>query len=156
MPSIRHLIFTLPLSAGALACAEFVAPASPSAPSVLGVYALHSAAGAAPPALVQRLVESETGMQMQVYVMSDTLELDANGRYQQRAQLEVRSGATAIAHTHWVDRGTYSVQNGAMHFDSNYFQNVGFGGTRGAGNISLLQDIVGEGTSVEYVLQPAG
>ena len=154
MPITRRLLAALPLSASALACSEPAAP-TPAPPSVLGVYALHTAAGGAPPALIQHIVETETGLQMQVYVMTDTLELDAGGQYQQRAQIEVRSGTTLVNRARWADHGTYALRNGAMHFESDYLQNVTFEGSAGTSSISLVQDLVGEGTTVEYVLRPA-
>lgn len=123
---------------------------------MVGVYALRTAAGATPPALVQHIVETETGLQMQVYVMNDTLELDIGGHYRQRAQIEVRSGTTLINRARWADHGTYTLQRGAMRFDSDYLQNVTFAGSLGTGTISLVQDLVGEGTTAEYVLEPAG
>lgn len=149
----RRLFAALPLATGAFACTDSVAPAAPG-PSVAGVYALHTAAGAPPPSLIQHIVESETGVQMQVYVTSDTLELEANGQYQQRAQIEVRVGSTLINRARWADHGTYVLDHGAVHFESDYLQNVTFEGSAGANRVSVTQDLVGEGTTVEYVLRP--
>jgi hypothetical protein len=156
MSITSRLVATLSLLASAFACSDPAAPASPPAPSILGVYALRTAAGAEPPALIQHIIEAESGMRMQVYVMSDTLELDVGGHYQQRALIEVRSGSTLVGRSRWFDRGRYSSQHGVMRFESDYLQNVAFDGVLGAGSVSLVQDLVGEGTTVVYVLQPAG
>lgn len=156
MSRIHSYVAALSLIAGALACVDARVTAPLPSGSILGVYALHSAAGAPPPALIQHLIESETGRQMQVYVMSDTLALDGNGHYLQRAEIEVRSGSTVISRAHWSDHGTYALHDGAMHFESDYLQNVRFDGTLGTGHIALTQDLVGEGATVTYVLHPAG
>lgn len=153
MPMTRRLLAALPLAAGAIGCSDPVSP-TPDADAVIGVYALHTAAGAAPPALVQQIVEVETGLQMQAYVTSDTLELDSTGRYQQRARIEVRSGSVLINRARWADHGTYALRNGTLHFESDYFQNVTFDGTAASGSVRVTQDIVGEGTAVEYVFRP--
>lgn len=148
----RRLFATLPFAAGVIGCTDPVSP-TPDSESVPGAYALHTAAGVAPPALLEHIVESETGTRMEVYITTDTLQLIAGGRYQQRAQLEVRSGSALINRTRWADRGTYTLQNGALHFVSDYFQNVAFDGAAASRSVRITQDIVGEGTTSEFVFQ---
>lgn len=152
MPIIRRPLAAL-LLAAAFGCTDGSVTAPVSSPGT-GVHALRTAAGADLPALVQRVVESETGMEMQVYVLSDTLELDDHGRYQQRAVIEVRAGDVVIGRSRWVDRGTYTLDRGRAHFESDYLQNVTFDGVVSAGSLRVMQDLVGEGTAVEYVFQP--
>lgn len=148
MPIARRFLAVLPL-AGAFGCTD-VSVTAPGSHPVVGVHALRAAAGAPLPALVQRIVDGDSGGEMQVYVLSDTLELDG-GRYQQRARIEVRDGNVVIARSRWNDHGTYTLDRGRAHFESDYVQNVAFDGVVSEGSVLVMQDLVGEGTRVEYV-----
>lgn len=151
MPISRRRLVLL-LLAGAFGCTD-ASVSAPDAHPAIGVHALRTAAGGVLPALVQRIVD-DSGSEMQVYVLSDTLELDEGGRYQQRARIEVRDGDVVIARSRWTDHGTYTLDRGRAHFVSDYFQNVAFDGVASPGSILVVQDLVGEGTAVDYVFQP--
>lgn len=54
----------------------------------------------------------------------------------------------------WTDRGFYSLQGSAVHFDSDYIQNVAFSGVLAAGpTLTVTQNLVGEGDDDTYVLK---
>lgn len=144
------LLIAVGVATGGVACAE-TSTAPPPPLSAVGTYALHAAGGNAPPALVHQSVEAETGRTLDVYVTSDTLTLTADGRYVQRARLEVRSGAQVVGRSAWNDHGTVARAGDVLHFESDYVQNVAFDGTVNAdGAIHLVQDLPREGTTAPY------
>jgi len=156
---LRRLIVGLivPLAA---ACSDSTAPGTnvPDAPtptpdkaSAVGRYVLSGAAGLALPALVNRSADTTTGNVIDTYVVSDTLEVTANGRYEQRARLEARVGDRIVARSNWVDRGRVSSSTSTLAFASDYIQNVAFTGRlETAGGMRVQQDLAGEGNVVEY------
>jgi hypothetical protein len=139
----------------ALACAALAACGGDSpteAPAHVGTYVLQTAAGQPAPALIESIPDPESGQSIEVRVLSDTLELHADGTYRQRAQLEARLGGALLGRSIWSDHGDFTVTNGALHFDSNYLQNVAFDGAFTSGVVTLTQNLVLEGTDDVYVL----
>lgn len=142
--------------AAVLACVAALACAGDSpteAPTHVGTWVLQSAAGQAAPAVIHSLVDEATGKPIDVLVLGDTLELKSDGTYVQRAQLEMRIGGVLAGRSRWTDRGFYSLQGSAVHFDSDYIQNVAFSGALGSGpTLTVTQNLALEGTDDEYVL----
>jgi len=152
---LRHLFVGLIAPLAAAACSDSTAPGTrvptPDTPSVVGRYALSGAAGFALPALVNTSVAPETGDVIDVYVLSDTLEVTADGRYEQRARLEARIGQQVVARSNWVDHGSLTSNSSTLAFASEYIQNVAFTGRlESTGGIRLQQDLAREGNIVEY------
>lgn len=135
-------------------CAEGTTPTTPVDP-LLGVYVLESAEGRSPPAFIFESIVEEESDTVHVFVVSDTLELLAGGRYLQRARLEGRRpGGQLLSRSRWWDRGVVSREGGTLHLESDYFQNVrAEGSILGAGRVQLVQDLAGEGGIARYVMR---
>lgn len=141
----------------AAACGDSTAPGvdrpdvpTPGTPSSVGRYALDAAAGIALPALINRSYDADAGDIIDTYVLSDTLEITADGRYAQRAKLEARIGNQVVSRRNWVDRGILSSSASALAFASDYLQNVAFSGRlESTGSLRVQQDL-GEGSFIEY------
>jgi hypothetical protein len=155
---LRSLIAGLivPLAA---ACSDSTAPGSvpdepiptPGTPSAVGRYALSGAAGLALPALVNRSRDTTTGDVIDTYVVSDTLEVTADGRYAQRARLEARIGGQVVGRSNWIDHGRLSSGTSTLAFASDYIENVAFTGRlESTGGMRVQQDLAREGNIVEY------
>lgn len=143
------------LLATSLACSDATSPSPAPVPvpsPVEGVYVMHLAGGAAPPALVQQINDTTSGTVMDVHVMADTLIIEPSNRYVQLATIEVRVGPTAINRSRWADRGVIQRTGGALHFESDHIQHVQFDGTIAAdGTLALSQNLMGEeGILVDY------
>ena len=140
----------------ALACVAALGCAGDSpteASSHGGTWILQSAAGQSAPAVIHSIVDEASGKPIDVLVLGDTLELKSDGTYVQRAQLEVRLGGVLAGRSRWTDRGFYSLEGSAVHFDSDYLQNVAFSGAVAAGHtLTVTQNLAREGTDDEYVL----
>jgi len=120
----------------------------------VGIYVLESAAGQPAPAVIHSLVDEATGKPIEVVVLGDTLELKSDGTYVQRAQLQVRLGGQVAGRSRWTDRGFYALEGSAVHFDSDYIQNVAFSGAlTGGPTLTITQNLAGEGTDDVYVLK---
>ena len=148
---ITHRILSATLAcAVALGCAG---DAPTEASTHVGTWILQSVAGQSTPAVIHSLVDEATGKPIDVLVLGDTLELKSDGTYVQRAQLEVRLGGVLAGRSRWTDRGFYSLEGSAVHFDSDYLQNVAFSGALAAGHtLTVTQNLAREGTDDEYVL----
>jgi len=151
-----HVYFHRRSLIAALSSAAIVAACnggSPTeAPLHVGTWVLQSAAGQPAPALIESVPDPESGQPIEVLVVNDTLELHADGTYRQRAQLEVRLGGQFVGRPIWSDHGIVTVTGAALHFESNYLQNVVFDGALTAGAVTLTQNLAGEGLDDVYVL----
>lgn len=140
----------------ALACVVALGCAGDSpteASSHVGTWILQSAAGQSAPAVIHSVVDEASGKPIEVLVLGDTLELKSDGTYVQRAQLEVRLGGVLAGRSRWTDHGLYALEGSAVHFDSDYLQNVAFSGALAAGHtLTVTQNLAREGTDDEYVL----
>jgi hypothetical protein len=142
--------------ASALTLAACGGDSPTEASSHVGLYIMQSAAGQLAPAVIHSLVDDQTGKPIEVFVVGDTLELKDDGTYVQRAQLEARIGGQVAGRSRWTDRGFYSKEGSAVHFDSDYLQNVAFSGALSAGpTLTVTQNLAGEGTDDVYVLKRA-
>ena len=118
-----------------------------------GTYLLHTAAGQPAPAVIHSDIDVTTGKPLEIRVLGDTLEL-FHGFYLQHARLEAYVEGQLVSRSRWADRGLYTVTGNALHFESDYLQNVVFDGMIGAaGSISVTQNLAGEGTADEYVFK---
>jgi len=139
----------------ALACAALVACGGDSpteASTHVGTYIMQTAAGQPAPALIESIPDPESGKTIEVRVTGDTLELHADGTYRQRARLEVRLGGQVVGQSIWSDHGDFTLANGALHFESNYLENVAFDGALTSGVVTLTQNLALEGADDVYVL----
>jgi len=156
---LRSLIVGLIVPIAA-ACSDSTAPGgnvpdeqtpTPGTPSAVGRYALSGAAGLALPALVNRSRDTTTGDVIDTYVVSDTLEVTADGRYAQRARLEARIGERIVGRSNWIDHGRLSSSTSTLAFASDYLENVAFTGRlESTGGMRVQQDLAREGNIVEY------
>jgi len=141
----------------ALACAAFITACGGDSPTEasahVGTYIMQTAAGQPAPALIESVPDPESGQAIEVRVMSDTLELHADGTYRQRAHLEVRLGGQVVGQSIWSDHGDFTLANGALHFESNYLQNVAFDGALTSDVVTLTQNLALEGANDVYVLK---
>ena len=142
----------------ALLSAAFVAACAGDSPTEasghVGLYIMQTAADQPAPAVIHSLVDEQTGKPIEVFVVGDTLELKDDGTYIQRAQLEVRLGGQVAGRSRWTDRGFYALEGSAVHFDSDYIQNVAFSGAlTGGPTLTITQNLAGEGTDDVYVLK---
>ena len=149
---LHHRYLTIALAGVVtLACAG---DSPTEAPLHTGTYIMHSAAGQQSPAVIHYLIDETSGQPIEVLVLGDTLELKSDGTYIQRAQLEVRLGGQRAGRQRWTDRGFYALEGSAVHFDSDYIQNVAFSGTLSAGpTLTVTQNLAGEGDEDVYVLK---
>ena len=113
---------------------------------------MQSAAGQSAPAVVHSLIDEPSGKPIDVLVLGDTIELKSDGTYIQRAQLEVRIGGVLAGRSRWTDRGFYSLEGSAVHFDSDYIQNVAFSGAVAGPTLTVTQNLPREGTDDVFVL----
>ena len=147
----HRFLTVLAIAVATVACGSD-APTSTS-PHV-GIYVLESAAGQPAPAVIHSLIDEATGKPLELFVLGDTLELKSDGTYVQRAQLQVRLGGQVAGRSRWTDRGFYALEGSAVHFDSDYTQNVAFSGAlTGGPTLTVTQNLAGEGTDVVYVLK---
>jgi hypothetical protein len=150
----RHRSFLATLASVAiLAACDGNSPTT--TPPHVGTWVLQSAAGQPAPALIETTTDPESGKPIDVLVTSDTLELHVDGTYHQRARLEVRLGGQLVGRPIWSDHGLVTVTGTALHFDSNYLQNVTFDGGLASGAVTLTQNLAGEGQADVYVLTRA-
>jgi hypothetical protein len=148
--NVPHRTFIAVAAAAAVACAG---DSPTAAPLHTGTYILHSAAGQQAPAVIHSLIDETSGQPIEVVVLGDTLELKPDGTYIQRAQIEVRIGGQRAGRSRWTDRGFYSLEGSAVHFDSDYMQHVAFSGELAAGpTLTVTQNLAGEGDDDAYVL----
>jgi hypothetical protein len=128
-------------------------------PGIAGTYLLQTAAGQPAPAVIHSDIDITTGQLLEIRVVGDTLDLFSNGHYIQRARIEAYIGGQLASRSRWADNGVYTVTGNAVHFDSDYLQNVAFDGSIGSiepeKSITVTQNLAGEGTPDEYVFKNA-
>jgi hypothetical protein len=111
-----------------------------------GTYLLESAAGQAVPALIHTAVDV-SHPPIDIYVVNDTLQILAGGRYIQRGRLTAYMESNVVSTLRWSDHGMVTVDGNTLRFESEYLQNVSFGGTLAAnGLIEISQNLANEGT----------
>lgn len=151
MHSPRRFLVAALISVVAIGCAAD-SPTQAS-PQHVGTWILQSAAGQSAPAVIHSVIDEASGKPINVLVLGDTLELKSDGTYIQRAQLEVRLGDVLVGRSRWTDRGFYSLEGSAVHFDSDYLQNVAFSGELTTGpTLSVTQNLAREGNDDVYLL----
>jgi hypothetical protein len=117
-------------------------------------YVLVSANDQPAPALVHDVIIPESGEHVQLFVVADTIVLSADGRYTQRAVLQGYSDGIALGRTRRNDHGVVTRTGSALHFLSDYFENLAFDGSLDAqGALTAVQDLPREGTTARYVLR---
>jgi hypothetical protein len=138
----------------ATACSGTTDVLPPPLPLV-GRYVLHTAAGQPAPALIHTAVDPSYPP-IDVYVLGDTLEILEGGRYIQRGRLAARTGSQLLSTSRWSDHGVFTVDGNALHFDSEYLQNITFDGTVSpGGSLSIVQNLAMEGTADVYLFARA-
>ncbi|MFL5605673.1 MAG: hypothetical protein ACJ8AD_04435 [Gemmatimonadaceae bacterium] len=138
------LVAALALAAGCRGTTDVLPP------PLEGSYVLHTAAGQPAPALIHTAVDP-SHPPIDVYVLGDTLEILDGGRYIQRGRLEARTGSQLVSTSRWSDHGVFTVDGNALHFDSEYLQNITFDGTIANGMLSITQNLASEGTADVYL-----
>jgi hypothetical protein len=119
-----------------------------------GSYLMASANGQPAPAVIHTTTDPARGHPMTVIVVADTLVLGLGNSYQQHAWLEARVDGQVVSTSRWTDHGFFSVQGLALHFTSDFLQNVDFTGVAGGfGGLTVTQNLAGEGTADVYVFQ---
>ena len=132
------------------ACSETVNPVVP--PAFEGTYVAQTANGQPLPALLHEEPYLETGQVIRIYVLADTLTIEAGGLYRQRAQLESRLDGQLIGHLIWSDHGRFVRDGERTTFESEYLENVAFTADRAAsGTLQVTQDLTSESTPVVHV-----
>ena len=118
-------------------------------------YIVETAQGSAPPAIIATwntggATQLDSGS---VFLTGDTLQLDADGHYRESAWLEGRSGSILLGRQRWADRGVWTRSDDALHFESEYTENVAFDATVPApGQLETVRDLRGEGIA-DYVFR---
>jgi hypothetical protein len=150
---MRGSIGSLVVAALAIAgCGDIASPGDDVAGFT--TYVAESVAGQELPAL---LVEapSGTGSTVKVYLTADTLVLQNDGSYVQRAHLEGRMDGALVSRQRWTDRGRYLRTGMRTAFESNYIENVSFTADLDAsGRLHVLQDLSGEAPPAVHVFRP--
>ena len=118
-------------------------------------YIVETAQGSAPPAIIATW-NTGGGTQLDsgsVFLVGDTLQLDADGHYRESAWLEGRSGNILLGRQRWADHGVWTRSGDALHFESEYLENVAFDATIPApGELETVRDLRGEGIA-DYVFR---
>lgn len=118
-----------------------------------GTYLLQSANGATSPAYLYSWKASATDTGS-VYILADTLEITADGKYRDNAWLETRSGNTVLGRLHEFDRGVVTRDGATLHFESNYLENVTFDATlSNDGRFATSRALLPETDPADYVLR---
>jgi hypothetical protein len=138
------------VSAVVLGCSEAAAPA---APVFEGRYLAESVAGKSIPGLLVEIPDSAGTIQ--VYLVADTLDVQAGGRYIQHAHIEGRINGQLVGQLRWSDHGVYTRDGNRVSFDSDYIENVQFQADYAAdGRLHVTQDLTGEAGPMVHVFAP--
>ena len=126
------------------------------APASTGTrYILETANGGVAPAIVATWntgggTLTDTGT---VYLTGDTLTLDADGHYSERAWFEGRSGGLLLGRQSWNDRGDWTRAGDSLHFASERIEYVAFDAfAPSADRLTTTRDLREEG-NVDYVFR---
>lgn len=146
-----YLLAALGAAVALAACTDGgTAPTRASA----AMYVLVSANDQPAPALVHDKIWPDDNEHTQLFVTADTIVLTADGRYTQHAVLLAYSNGSYVGRTDRRDHGIVARSGPALHFDSNFIQNVSFDGSADEqGTLSVVQDLPLEGTTARYVLR---
>jgi hypothetical protein len=138
----------------AAACGEStVAPSGPA-----GTYTLRQAGGQPLPGTVFDEIISSGGtspdFQLRILVSAGSLTLADDGTY--RHELDFTSTIDGVAQPSgvWGDHGRYTLAGDSVHFESEFIQNLAFGGALAGGRLEIEHDLAvrlaGQGDPARY------
>jgi hypothetical protein len=131
------------------ACSESLTPAPPA---FEGTYVAESVNQQPLPALLVEVPNPGTSQVIKVYLLSDTLTVQADGIYRQRGHLEARMDGQVISRQIWSDHGRYARDGERSNFESEYLENVAFTADRSAdGRLHITQDLTTEAVPAVHV-----
>ena len=118
-----------------------------------GTWVVVTANARALPAVIHDVTYPDDGTHVQVFVTVDTITIAA-GSYRQRGSTFAESNGVRIGTQLVSDHGLVTRNGDALHFESNYYQNVAFDGAVHAdGSLVVVQDIAAQGSSASYLLR---
>ncbi len=114
-------------------------------------FVLRNIEGSTPSGRVERFEDGERSVD--IFAVTDTVMLDADGNYRQTAWLESRIGSALIGRLRWFDHGHFVVSGSEVHGVSDRLEFITLDGTLdGDGVLRINQDLVRNGRSAVYAL----
>lgn len=116
-------------------------------------YQLRTAAQQPLPAtILDTVIHDPSGdFRLRYVVLQASLGITQSGNYTHQVKYRCYIDNAMMPPQLWNDRGTYTVSNSDIHFESDYFQNQRYEGTQSANSITLENDLSGEGVPVPFV-----
>jgi hypothetical protein len=114
-------------------------------PGLSGSYELQ-----APLTVFDDTVAGESPFHLRVLATGGSLVLAEDSTYQHQLRFESWIDGTLSGRSRWTDRGQWRARGDTLHFDSEYIGGLVFRGIGGDRSVTVVQDLVGEGTTAEY------
>ncbi len=154
---MSRILVTLAAAALALSACSSDSTGPTPPPGLPGAYALQAAPGATLPQYIYSWnnVTTETPRDSgSVYLEADTLVITADGHYQHAMTVIARQGTVVVARTRYGDHGLWTRTGDAVHFESEYIENVTFDAVVGAdGVLATSSDLIGDGPHFAFLLK---
>ena len=120
-------------------------------PPLTGSYVLQ-----APVTVFEGMVEDPEGdFHLRVLATGGSLVLAQDSTYEHEVRFESYVDGSLSGRPRWADRGQWRARGDTLHFDSDYIGGLAYRGVSRDRSVTVLQDLVGEGTTAEYPFRQA-